>query len=69
MGKVLWIRAPRNRQPVRIGTGPRIGVDYAGKWARHPWRFFDRDSPFVSTVSAAARRRALAGRARPQIQV
>lgn len=68
-GKLLWIRAPQNPRVVRIGAGPRIGVDYAGKWARHPWRFFDRDSPFVSTVSAATRRRALAGSSRSQIQV
>ena len=50
------------RPPARCASsaGPRIGVDYAGEWAQRPWRFFDRDSPFVSTVSAAARRRALA---------
>jgi DNA-3-methyladenine glycosylase len=67
-GRTLWIRAPRNRPPVRVGTGPRIGIDYAGRWARRPWRFFDCDSPFVSTVSAAARRCALAGTP-TQIQV
>jgi DNA-3-methyladenine glycosylase len=22
-----------------VGTHPRIGVDYAGKWAKKPWRF------------------------------
>jgi DNA-3-methyladenine glycosylase len=68
-GTQLWIQAPRSALPPRIGAGPRIGVDYAGEWARRPWRFFDRDSPYVSTVSAAARRRALAGGAGPQIQV
>jgi DNA-3-methyladenine glycosylase len=58
-GDLLWIERPRGRPlPVRIGRGPRIGVEYAGRWARRPWRFFDRDSPFVSTVSRAARRRA-----------
>jgi DNA-3-methyladenine glycosylase len=35
-------------RPRRVGRGPRIGVDYAGPWAAKPWRFFDRDSPFVS---------------------
>ena len=68
-GRQQWIQAPRGPQPVRIGAGPRIGVEYAGEWAQRPWRFFDRDSPYVSTVSAAARRRALAGRAPAQIQV
>jgi DNA-3-methyladenine glycosylase len=68
-GKTLWIQAPRTPPPLRIGAGPRIGVDYAGEWAQRPWRFFDRDSPYVSTVSAAARRRALAGLGSAQIQV
>jgi DNA-3-methyladenine glycosylase len=67
-GRELWIRAPRAARPLRIGTAPRIGVDYAGEWAQRPWRFFDRDSPFVSTVTAAARRRA-AAHGRGQIQV
>lgn len=31
-----------------IGRSPRIGVDYAGAWARKPLRFFDRDSTHVS---------------------
>jgi DNA-3-methyladenine glycosylase len=58
-GDVLWIeRPPAPGRRVRIGCGARIGVDYAGVWARRPWRFFDRDSPFVSTLSPAARRRA-----------
>lgn len=59
-GKELWIGRPSRRPRVRLGVGPRIGVDYAGEWAARPWRFFDRDSPYVSTVSAAARRRARA---------
>jgi DNA-3-methyladenine glycosylase len=66
-GRELWIRAPRIPHPLRLGRGPRIGVDYAGPWAQRPWRFFDQDSPFVSTAAAAARRRHAAGRF--QIQV
>lgn len=58
-GDGLWIERPRGgRREVRIGTGPRIGVAYAREWAHRPWRFFDRDSSFLSTASAAARRRA-----------
>jgi DNA-3-methyladenine glycosylase len=57
-GEELWIERPRAPRAVQVGTSPRIGVDYAGEWARRPWRFFDRDSPYVSTVSAAVRRRA-----------
>jgi DNA-3-methyladenine glycosylase len=68
-GKQLWIEAPKTTRPVRVSAGPRIGVDYAGEWAQRPWRFFDPDSPFVSTVSATARRRALEHRKPAQIQV
>jgi DNA-3-methyladenine glycosylase len=67
-GSQLWIQAPRTAKPIRRACGTRIGVDYAGAWAKRPWRFFDRDSPYVSTLSAAARRRALA-REPAQIQV
>jgi DNA-3-methyladenine glycosylase len=34
---------------VRIGQGPRIGIDYAAEpWRSQPWRFVDLDSPAVS---------------------
>ena len=32
----------------RIATSPRIGVDYAGQWAKKPWRFCLSDSPCLS---------------------
>lgn len=55
-GNELWIERPRSAPgAVRIASGARIGVDYAGKWARRPWRFFDRDSPYVSTSPASGR--------------
>ncbi len=31
-----------------VRAGPRVGVDYAGDWAAHPWRFWVADSPHVS---------------------
>ena len=31
-----------------VRVGPRIGVDYAGEWAAHPWRFWVGTSPHVS---------------------
>jgi DNA-3-methyladenine glycosylase len=34
-----------------IRMGPRIGVDYAGAWAAHPWRLWVADSPAVSRKS------------------
>jgi DNA-3-methyladenine glycosylase len=32
----------------QVRMGPRIGVDYAGPWAAHPWRLWLADSPAVS---------------------
>jgi DNA-3-methyladenine glycosylase len=56
-GDVLWLERPppSARRPARIARSTRIGVDYAGEWARRPWRFYDRDSRYVSTVSARLR--------------
>lgn len=56
-GGVLWLERPAamSRRPPRIARSTRIGVDYAGDWARRPWRFYDRDSRYVSTVSARLR--------------
>lgn len=51
-GGSLWIERPPRPPPVRVRQSPRIGVDYAGRWARRPWRFFDRDSAFVSARGA-----------------
>lgn len=31
-----------------VGRSPRINVDYAGAWARRPWRFYERDNRYVS---------------------
>lgn len=58
-GNVLWLERPpaSSRKAPRIARSERIGVDYAGEWARRPWRFYDKDSPYVSTVSG--RRRAI----------
>jgi DNA-3-methyladenine glycosylase len=61
LGTTLWLERPSKPKRVHIARATRIGVDYAGDWAKKPWRFFDRDSPYVSTVSAAARKRARAG--------
>ncbi|HYD49296.1 MAG TPA: DNA-3-methyladenine glycosylase [Terriglobales bacterium] len=32
----------------RIGRSPRINVDYAGRWAAKPWRFYERGNRYVS---------------------
>ena len=56
-GDVLWLERPpaSGGRPPRIARSARIGVDYAGDWARRPWRFYDKDSRYVSTVSARLR--------------
>ncbi len=61
-GPTLWIESPSEAKRCKIARAPRIGVDYAGDWTHKPWRFFDKDSPYVSTFSAAERRKALAAR-------
>jgi DNA-3-methyladenine glycosylase len=38
-----------------IGRSPRINVDYAGAWARRPWRFFECGNRFVSVPPRDAR--------------
>jgi DNA-3-methyladenine glycosylase len=61
LGDELWLESPQRRKAaVRIARATRIGVDYAGDWAQRPWRFFDPDSPYVSTAPAGARLRARA---------
>ena len=37
-------------RPRHIGRSPRIGIDYAGDWAKKPYRFFDASSSFVSSM-------------------
>lgn len=62
LGEGLWIERsveiPRKRP--RIARSPRIGVDYAEEWAFKPWRFYDRDSPYVSTLTQAQRAKLMA---------
>jgi DNA-3-methyladenine glycosylase len=47
----LWLEAPASVRRPRVARSTRIGVDYAGDWVDKPWRFYDRESPYVSTVS------------------
>jgi DNA-3-methyladenine glycosylase len=45
-GDVLFLED--STDPVRVGRSPRINVDYAGEWAKRPWRFFERGNRYVS---------------------
>ncbi len=37
----IWVEDNKNiTEPHIIHTSPRINVDYAGNWAKKPWRFY-----------------------------
>jgi len=64
LGDRIWLEA---RPPVpaeAIASGPRIGIDYAEGWVDRPWRFWVRDSPFVSRPRGAVTRAAASRSAR-----
>jgi len=44
----FFIAAPPDGEPFAIVKGPRIGVNYAGRWARRQLRFYIQGNPFVS---------------------
>ncbi len=44
----FYIAAPAKTEPVVIVKGPRIGVGYAGYWAKRHLRFYIKGNPFVS---------------------
>lgn len=47
-GTRLWIEPGRAIQSHEIRSGPRIGVDYAGPWARRHLRYWIKGNPHVS---------------------
>lgn len=44
----LFLEAAPRVPDTDVRVGPRIGVDYAGAWATHPWRFWIAGSSHVS---------------------
>ena len=44
----LFVRNAPDGADIRIVKRPRIGVDYAGHWARRLLRFYIRGNPFIS---------------------
>jgi len=47
LGTRLWL-AEDGFEPGRVARGPRVNVDYAGRWAEKPWRFWIAGHPSVS---------------------
>lgn len=55
LGDRVWIEEGERRLGSSgIATGPRIGIDYAGEWAKRPWRFWLRNNPFVRYLDSPA---------------
>lgn len=47
----IWIEdCGVNIKPKEIVTTPRIGIDYAGKDAQLPWRYFIKENVWVSKL-------------------
>jgi DNA-3-methyladenine glycosylase len=44
----FFIAAPEPTEKFAIVKAPRIGVDYAGRWAKRHLRFYIKANPFVS---------------------
>jgi DNA-3-methyladenine glycosylase len=47
-GEPLFIEDAPRVPPRRVGRGPRIGVDYAGPWAKKPYRLWVDGNAHVS---------------------
>lgn len=45
-GDILYLEEGEAR--AEIGRSPRINIDYAGEWAKVPWRFYEKGNRFVS---------------------
>src|SRR5437667_12803548 len=44
----FYIAAASRPEPLKIVKRPRVGVDYAGHWAKRRLRFYIQGNPFVS---------------------
>ena len=51
LGETVWLEEGEKISRLRMGSGPRIGIDYAQEWIDKPWRFWVKDNPFVSRKS------------------
>lgn len=49
-GNTIWIEPGEKISSSCIITAKRIGVDYADEWKEKLWRFYIKDSPWVSVL-------------------
>ena len=47
-GTIVWLEDHKTFKKSEIAVGKRIGIDYAGKDAERPWRFWVENNIFVS---------------------
>ncbi len=47
-GQSLWLATPSGTTGLELGSGRRVGVDYAGEWSDRPWRFWISGNASVS---------------------
>jgi len=47
--KIIWLESNGKKlKKSQIVATTRIGIDYAGEWAKKPWRFYIKNNLFVS---------------------
>ncbi len=64
LGDEIFLAEPGDSLPFAVVRSPRIGVGYAGAWARRLLRFYIRDNPWRSRGSGVGSSRRLASKAR-----
>lgn len=47
-GPRIWFEDAPPLKDEKIVTAKRVGIDYAREYAHKPWRYYERDNPFVS---------------------
>lgn len=57
LDSALYLTAGQPVAEAQVARGPRIGVEYAGKWAAEPFRLWVKDSRHVSKEPAKRPRR------------
>ncbi|MBK8812404.1 MAG: DNA-3-methyladenine glycosylase [Acidobacteria bacterium] len=48
LGNRIWLEDFRTVGGEEVGSGKRVGIDYAGEFAAKPWRFWLKGNKFVS---------------------